>query len=59
MCTSLLFGQCPADVGEALSYLANLTVAHDLPSITVTLEWSITNGAGDTVVCAQVPAAFQ
>ena len=59
MCTKLLIGQCPADIGEALSYLANITLDHDLPSITVTLEWSITNGDGETIVCAQVPAQFQ
>ncbi|XP_043191735.1 uncharacterized protein LOC122375288 [Amphibalanus amphitrite] len=58
MCTKLLIGQCPADIGESLSYLANLTVGHDLPTITVTLEWNIANGDGETVVCAQVPAQF-
>ena len=59
MCSGLLFGKCPADIGDALTYLANVTVDSTLPTLSVTLEWRIANGSGETVVCAQVPAQFK
>ena len=59
MCSKLLLGKCPADIGDALTYLANVTVSHTLPPISVTLEWRIADGSSKTVVCAQVPAKFQ
>ena len=59
VCSKLVVGKCPANIGDPLTYIANVTVAHSLPTISVTLEWRIADGNRKTVACAQVPAQFR
>jgi len=54
VCANLIWGGCPLNAGDEATYLLIMPILNEYPLVSMTIEFSVLDGAGNTITCFEV-----